>query len=932
MKFARLALLLMTPLARTPAAESAAPERAPEPAPPATAPAAAGDAASSAPVPKPAAPKSAPARKSSLPPISRDVLRDSFNLAELRDKAANGNAIAQYNLGLAYAEGRGVRADPIEAFAWLSLASEKGSTGKAFERLLGTMSNAQLSDGSKRLTAFRSGVFTPPAPRPVTPAAPAAAPVREINAPPPLAAIVAAAPAPSLTPTPQPDPAEPVEEDIIPLFRARTAEAPAVAPAAAAGTVVGASLSRATNPPAGGAAGAPASAANAAGRGTPGAKSAATPGTPAAATAGEPPSGAAAALGESGAPAAAGMRLAANVPPEVAQRQIEAMAKKINEKGLLPAQESARAKDPAALPPPRNRIDLDPSAQPAVTGDDAKPDPGSAHLAGEIDKAQTEAAARADSPSAASANSGTNPAGAPSGAAPRNSSRTAAITAGATGGSITRSPGAGASSSAPSASSSGASGTSSVFNSDTIRPASGSSAATASAAKPPALVRAENALAVQSRELATARADAEKARLALNTERTRAGSLAATASAQAAALAEEQRRSAAAVTRLAAERDALLVRLNQSGVSVAPSAAAAPTDTFDPLFRPNAERENLASRLAQTQSALSSEISARTQALQSAQSASAELAAARARIDDLTARTSAPGARSDPDAPRFRSELSELRAYLDRTTATLITRLEQTEAATLATADTQSKTGSQLTELRNQLANATAQAAASTNAATTSATALAEALAKVDSLAAEKLKTADTLVQLRTQLVSLETALAAEKTKSLDLSARDDAIARLTTEKADLAARLAKAETAAKATATALEASLARELAIARQESAAREAELTARLAGRHPAGGRLGHLQRRAGDRASGARRSEGHSAGARTTGRGDGDRCIGRACERRVRDEQSCLVLCREDELHRRTCSTREPWFEQPQQTRPQPQPASAPAWGPP
>ena len=45
-----------------------------------------------------------------------------------------------------------------------------------------------------------------------------------------------------------------------------------------------------------------------------------------------------------------------------------------------------------------------------------------------------------------------------------------------------------------------------------------------------------------------------------------------------------------------------------------------------------------------------------------------ELAQARARIDDLTARASAPGARTDVDAPRIRSELSELRAYLGAST------------------------------------------------------------------------------------------------------------------------------------------------------------------------------------------------------------------------------------------------------------------------
>ena len=51
-------------------------------------------------------------------------------LQALRAKAENGNAVAQYNLGLAYAEGRGIPADRAEAYVWLMLASDRGGTGK----------------------------------------------------------------------------------------------------------------------------------------------------------------------------------------------------------------------------------------------------------------------------------------------------------------------------------------------------------------------------------------------------------------------------------------------------------------------------------------------------------------------------------------------------------------------------------------------------------------------------------------------------------------------------------------------------------------------------------------------------------------------------------------------------------------------------------
>jgi len=81
-------------------------------------------------------------------------------IASLRLKAERGNALAQYNLGLAYAQGRQVSPDPAEAFAWLSLASENGATGKALDSLLGNITDAQLTDGRRRLGAYRNAVIT----------------------------------------------------------------------------------------------------------------------------------------------------------------------------------------------------------------------------------------------------------------------------------------------------------------------------------------------------------------------------------------------------------------------------------------------------------------------------------------------------------------------------------------------------------------------------------------------------------------------------------------------------------------------------------------------------------------------------------------------------------------------------------------------------
>ena len=77
-------------------------------------------------------------------------------IVSLRAKAERGNTLAQYNLGLAYAQGQLVPADPPEAFVWLSLASENGSTGKALDEILGTLSDPQLAEGRRRLSEYRA--------------------------------------------------------------------------------------------------------------------------------------------------------------------------------------------------------------------------------------------------------------------------------------------------------------------------------------------------------------------------------------------------------------------------------------------------------------------------------------------------------------------------------------------------------------------------------------------------------------------------------------------------------------------------------------------------------------------------------------------------------------------------------------------------------
>ncbi len=100
-------------------------------------------------------------------------------LAALVAKAEKGNAIAQYNLGLAYAEGRGVPIDNAEAYVWLSIAMENGARGRALDTVVARLSAAELDEAKARLAQHRVALgmrSTPTAAPTETPAAPAETP------------------------------------------------------------------------------------------------------------------------------------------------------------------------------------------------------------------------------------------------------------------------------------------------------------------------------------------------------------------------------------------------------------------------------------------------------------------------------------------------------------------------------------------------------------------------------------------------------------------------------------------------------------------------------------------------------------------------------------------------------------------------------------
>ena len=75
-------------------------------------------------------------------------------LSEVLKWARVGNTDAQYAAGLIYAEGRGVRPDPIEAYVWLSRAYAQGDedAGLLREMVMLRMSFDDIALADQRLT------------------------------------------------------------------------------------------------------------------------------------------------------------------------------------------------------------------------------------------------------------------------------------------------------------------------------------------------------------------------------------------------------------------------------------------------------------------------------------------------------------------------------------------------------------------------------------------------------------------------------------------------------------------------------------------------------------------------------------------------------------------------------------------------------------
>lgn len=85
------------------------------------------------------------------------LLRHDPELAErVRAEAFTGNVDAQYALGLIFAEGRGVDEDPVEAYAWLSLAILQGDRDAVTLRgvIAGRMTIQECERGERAAAAY----------------------------------------------------------------------------------------------------------------------------------------------------------------------------------------------------------------------------------------------------------------------------------------------------------------------------------------------------------------------------------------------------------------------------------------------------------------------------------------------------------------------------------------------------------------------------------------------------------------------------------------------------------------------------------------------------------------------------------------------------------------------------------------------------------
>lgn len=79
-----------------------------------------------------------------------------------RKAAEQGNALAQYNLGFMYHEGRGVSQDTVQAHVWFNLAASELPPGTNRDKAIrnrdlvaAKMTRAQLAEAQRRAREWR---------------------------------------------------------------------------------------------------------------------------------------------------------------------------------------------------------------------------------------------------------------------------------------------------------------------------------------------------------------------------------------------------------------------------------------------------------------------------------------------------------------------------------------------------------------------------------------------------------------------------------------------------------------------------------------------------------------------------------------------------------------------------------------------------------
>ena len=73
------------------------------------------------------------------------------SVEQIRAKAEQGDASAQYNLGVIYEKGQGVQQDYVKAYMWASLAADQGLEDaiKKLDYLVKILTPSQIEEGQR---------------------------------------------------------------------------------------------------------------------------------------------------------------------------------------------------------------------------------------------------------------------------------------------------------------------------------------------------------------------------------------------------------------------------------------------------------------------------------------------------------------------------------------------------------------------------------------------------------------------------------------------------------------------------------------------------------------------------------------------------------------------------------------------------------------